>query len=126
MWEYFSQEELQCRCGCRQMHMKNSFMVKILSLRKLLQFPFKVTSAYRCPSYNQYVSTSGLQGPHTTGRAIDIAVYGEKAFQLVTSAGICGLSGIGIKQSGSFSKRFIHLDDLQLEDNFPRPNVWNY
>ena len=34
--------------------------------------PLQITSAYRCPSHNDSVSSTGMAGPHTTGLAVDI------------------------------------------------------
>jgi zinc D-Ala-D-Ala carboxypeptidase len=63
-------------------------------------------------------------GAHSTGRAIDIAVQGEKAHQLLKKAFSMGIGGIGVNQKGS--GRFIHLDDLDETDNHTRPWVWSY
>lgn len=124
-WTYFSVEELRCRCGCGRADMDADFMPKIVMLRRLLGFPFIVSSAFRCPEYNQEVSSSGPAGPHTTGRAIDIVVGGANAMRLVVLAPAHGITGIGIKQHGPWNKRFIHLDDLQAPA-YPRPTIWSY
>ena len=38
-----------------------------------------------------------------------------------------GFTGIGVNQAGG-EERFIHLDDIQPEDEFhvPRPWIWSY
>ncbi len=101
-------------------------MEKLIALREHLDFPFIITSAYRCPEYNQKVSTTGPNGSHTTGRAIDIAVYGEQAYKLIRYAPQFKFNGIGVSQTGSHRSRFIHLDDLTRVDGYPRPWVWGY
>jgi len=121
-YKYFSQRELTCKCGCGRQEMSPEFMYKIEAIREKLGFPFPVTSAYRCPEHNQKVSSSGPHGPHTTGRAIDISVRGDRAHALLGAAMEAGFSGIGVSQKGS--ARFIHLDDLT--DSHPRPTVWSY
>lgn len=125
-WQYFADKELQCKCGCGQANMQPNFMKKLIALREYLEFPFTITSAYRCPQYNDKVSSTGKQGPHTTGRAIDIAVFGEQAYQLLRYAPCFQFTGMGVKQTGSHTQRFIHIDDLTVDDGFPRPWVWGY
>ena len=126
-YKYFKPEELKCNCDdCYSVgeEMSDTFMRKIEFIRGQLGFPFYVMSAYRCSQYNNKVSTTGLNGPHTTGRAMDIGVRGEKAYELVKEAYLAGFTGIGIQQTGE--SRFIHLDDLTPADGFPRPFIWSY
>lgn len=122
-WQYFSMEELYCQgfsCCNHSMHMDTEFMAVVVALRRELGFPFIVTSAFRCSTHNNKVSSTGFDGPHTTGKSIDILVRHEKAFRLVESALRHGITGIGVKQRGS--DRFIHLDKLSS----PRPRIWSY
>jgi hypothetical protein len=71
------------------------------------------------------VSTTGFDGPHTTGKAADILVYGEDALLLLKLALARGFTGIGISQKGDIHSRFIHLDILAQPD-YPRPFLWSY
>lgn len=120
-WPYFSRDELKCKCGCGRMEMQDSFMQKIVDMRREEGFPLVVTSAYRCPEHNDRVSSTGLSGPHTTGRAIDIAISRNEAYRLLDAAYRYRMAGIGISQKGD--NRFIHLDDLTT---LPRPTIWSY
>ena len=115
----FSNAELTCKCGCGMLPRKD-FMAKVQKLRDELGFTLPVTSAARCPLHNAAVSATGRTGPHTTGRAIDIGVRGDRAVMLIKAALNAGFTGIGISQKGA--SRFIHLDDLAEG----RPNVWSY
>lgn len=102
-------------------------MLKVCDIRRIAGFPFPVSSAYRCPYYNNKISTTGLDGPHPIGRAIDIVVYGYKAFVLMGLAiAHGGFTGIGLKQTGPYKDRFIHLDDLTEPLYKPRPWIWTY
>jgi len=122
MYKYFSTEELQCQhCGAKGMN--KSFMIKVEALRHELNFPFVVTSAYRCKDHPIEARKSS-PGAHESGRAIDIGVSGEKAYRLLQAALRLGMTGIGVNQKGS--GRFIHLDDLENEEGRPRPWVWSY
>jgi zinc D-Ala-D-Ala carboxypeptidase len=125
-WKYFSPAELKCRCGaCSStgQEMNAAFMKKLVFIREALDFPFVISSAYRCPSHNSKVSATGINGAHTTGRAVDIAVRNEEAYSLISKAPVYGFTGIGVNQKGG--SRFIHLDDLAYPA-FPRPTVWSY
>jgi len=126
-WKYFSMEELRCS-HCGEMRMKDDFMKKIVDLREVVGFPFIVTSAYRCPLHNYAVSGSGMSGPHTTGRAIDIKCRSEQALVLLCNTLMRDFTGIGVSQKGRHSNRFIHIDDLEtrVEINRYRPNIWSY
>jgi len=99
------------------------FMDKLHALRMAYSRPMVITSGYRCPAYNDSLSTTGRDGPHTTGRAVDVLVSGSDAHRLVGIAIHLGFKGIGLKQKGPHNKRFIHLDDLT---EGPRPWVWTY
>jgi zinc D-Ala-D-Ala carboxypeptidase len=122
---YFESSEFTCAC-CGREHMDLAFILKLDDLRSRLGFPLIVSSGYRCPRHNQKVSTTGRDGPHTTGRAVDFAISGENAFRLVTQSSLGGwMSGIGVKQHGPHEERFIHLDDLEGNSR-PRPRIWTY
>lgn len=99
---------------------KQDFMDKIQQLREKVGFPLPVSSAARCPKHNSKVSKTGLQGPHTTGRAIDLQVDRKNALIVLKTALEMGcFNGIGIQQKGG--GRFIHLDDIHQP-----PTIWSY
>ena len=122
MYKYFSIDELKCQ-HCGEHNMDESFMVKVEALRQDLGFPFVVTSAYRCKDHI-IERKKKAPGAHSTGHALDIAVSGNQAYRLLTEALNVGMTGIGINQKGP--NRFIHLDDIEWEENRPRPWVWSY
>lgn len=89
--------------------------------------PMNVSSWYRSPAYNDQVSSSGTDGPHTTGRAIDVKCSGAKAVKVMEVALALGMTGFGISQKGAHDKRFVHLDNLSdNETPGPRPWIWSY
>ena len=122
-YPHFSHAELQCRCGCGRAPMDPDFMRRLETVRMSYGKPMVVTSAYRCPVHNASVSSTGSTGPHTTGRAIDIQCAGHDAHALLRIALREGMTGVGIRQTGPHSGRFIHLDDLSGAN---RPWVWGY
>lgn len=85
-----------------------------------------VTSGYRCPDYNDRISSTGRLGPHTTGRAADLHVVGHDAYLLLSIALDAGFTGIGVSQKGAHTGRFLHLDMLDEAEGRPRPWVWSY
>jgi uncharacterized protein YcbK (DUF882 family) len=103
--------------------MTTSFLQKLDAIREDYGQPIIISSGYRCSHYNKQISSTGTDGPHTTGRAVDIPVHGEEAVRLMQVALKYGMTGFGVKQKGPFNKRFIHLDDLE---NGLRPTMWSY
>lgn len=124
--KFFSEKELVCSCGCGDAGMDDVFMQKLDKLREAVGEPVKLSSAYRCPKHNAAVAKTGAAGPHTTRRAVDILCSGALALKVLANAGRFGFTGIGIKQHGPHTGRFIHLDDLPNGAAQPRPHIWSY
>jgi len=120
-WDYFTDAEMACR-HCGRLEMDEAFMERLGRLRAFLRFSMPVSSGFRCPYYNNEVSSTGREGPHTTGKAADILISGAMASILLREAMAFGFTGIGLRQSGPTDKRFIHLDTM------PRPyqTIWTY
>lgn len=125
VWADFTLEEFACNC-CGENFIKASFIDQLQRLRTEAGFQFIINSGYRCPKHNRRVSSTGLSGPHTTGRAADVKVSGSQAYQLIALALEHGFTGIGIKQGGDWSQRFVHLDNLEDSEDRSRPRVWTY
>jgi zinc D-Ala-D-Ala carboxypeptidase len=123
-WRHFSEDEFACRCGCRQNLIDHAFITELDDLRHHLGFALPISSGYRCPDHNAKVSSTGRTGPHTTGRAADIAVSHARAYDVLQAAMMMRFTGIGVNQKGS--ARFIHLDNLPNAPGQPRPTLWSY
>lgn len=109
--------------------MAPDFVAKLDRFREVVGVPLLVVSGYRCPAHNAAVSSTGASGPHTTGRAVDLAASGGPAFNLLRLAlshPAVSFSGVGVKQHGLHAGRFVHLDDLPAAPGRPRPTVWSY
>ncbi len=127
IYKHFNLVEFDCRCGKCTSDMNHEFINILDEMRENLGFPLRVSSGYRCGPYNEEVSSSGFKGPHTTGKAVDILIWGGSAVELITLAmNHPAITGFGISQRGDISKRFIHLDALLAEPHRPRPHVWTY
>lgn len=122
-FRYFQLKEFSCK-HCGENLIDDAFVTELEDLRHHLGFPLIITSGYRCPDHNARVSSTGRTGPHTTGRAADIAVSNSRAHAVLQAAMMMKFTGIGINQKGG--SRFIHLDNLPDAPGQPRPTVWSY
>jgi len=109
---YFSEDELRCKCGCDVYLFDESALSILNSIRHDCGFPLPVSSGYRCKS---------KPGAHTTGKAVDLAVSRGLAHTVLRVAFAHGVPRIGVNQKGD--SRFIHLDWC---DDCPNPTVWSY
>ena len=121
----FKEYEFRCKC-CGQNQMKDAFLEKLQLIRTAFDKPMIIGSGYRCPEYNDQVSSTGPFGPHTTGRACDVQVSGADMYRLIQLAFQYNMTGLGIKGTGPHATRFLHLDDLLADHKCPRPTVWSY
>ena len=123
-YAHFEEDEFRCRgvdcCGGLAL-MTPSFVFRLQRIRDVYRRPMVVTSGYRCAVHNMKVG--GAVGVHPSGHAVDLAVWGRDAFALQMLAASKGITGIGVKQHGPKSGRFLHLDDLSNET---RPWIWSY
>ena len=117
---YFSEDELKCKC-CGVNRFSDVTLHRLNQLRKILEFPIVLNSAYRCEAHNNDI---GATQTHASGQAVDIKIRGAKAVKLIVVAGQLGFTGFGINQKGA--TRFIHLDDLSEATARPRPHIWSY
>jgi zinc D-Ala-D-Ala carboxypeptidase len=119
---FFTEDELSCNCGKCDGLMDDNFLLQLDSLRTVYGRPMILSSAYRCENYN-YVVGSSKNSAHVSGLAVDVIVAGVNAYDLVACAMDMGFSGVGIKQNGEWSSRFIHLD---MDEGEHRPRIWSY
>jgi uncharacterized protein YcbK (DUF882 family) len=119
-WRHFTRDEFTCRCGCGTNLIDDKLVDALDSLREQVGFAMPVTSGYRCPAHNQKVSSTGPNGPHTTGLAADIGVSRDKAVALLAVALKMHFTGVGLNQKGE--GRFVHLDLVPREYR----TCWSY
>ena len=118
-WCNFTPDEFRCSC-CNRLEISSDIMDLLQKARNELG-PLSITSAYRCPSHNNSVSSTGEAGPHTTGKALDIAVKNSQHRKQLIDWFATKVTGLGI------AKSFIHIDNLTADDGFDmRPNAWKY
>ena len=119
-WKNFALDEFRCQCGCNEVKISGHLVDLLQIARDQLGFAISITSAYRCPTHNNNVSSTGLEGPHTTGLAVDIAVKNSQHRKQLIDFFTNKVSGLGI------AKTFIHIDLIKPEDLDHRPNCWIY
>ena len=118
-WKNFVLDEFKCSC-CSKVKMDAAIIDLVQNARNELG-PLSITSAYRCPSHNASVSSTGEAGPHTTGHALDISVKDSQHRKELIDYFATKVTGLGI------AKSFIHIDNLTHEHGFNmRPNAWKY
>jgi len=125
----FSSAEMMCSCGCGEDAMDPDFMSILQNIREDMNRPLRISSGVRCKTHNSLVSSTGSNGPHVPRKngtaASDILIAGADALRLIDIARKHGVSGVGISQRGTHSKRFIHIDTISDEQH-PRPTMWSY
>lgn len=116
---FFSDKELACKCGCKEVHMDAEFLDKLNLARSFAEKPWKVNSAYRCPKHNKAVG-GGNNSTHMAGKAVDIsAPTSQKKYEIITCALRAGFTRIGV------GKNFVHLD-TGVAPKYPQQVVWTY
>lgn len=100
----FDPDEFICKCGCDRCDMDQDFLYLLGDLRKAFSKPMKVTSGFRCPTYNKKVGGSkGSQ--HMLGKAADISIIDSQTrYLFVKMAYLIGFRGIGCDGA------FVHID----------------
>ena len=118
-WCNFTPDEFRCSC-CNRLEISSDIMDLLQKARNDLG-PLTITSAYRCPSYNSSVSSTGENGPHTTGMAVDIHVSNSQHRKQLIDYFATKVTVLGV------AKTFLHIDLLTPELGFEmRPNAWKY
>jgi uncharacterized protein YcbK (DUF882 family) len=138
-WKYFSDEEMTCRCGCKEAAMDEGFMRFLLELREVFGKPLPITSGFRCWKHEQQLYSipedrmeMAKTAPghyHTKGLAADISLWRMETAQihrlLEHVFGVAfGFSGVGMRLHGPRENRILHLD--MGDDEGVRPAVWTY
>jgi zinc D-Ala-D-Ala carboxypeptidase len=116
----FSESEFRCK-QTGECAMSADFLAKLQHLRGMYGKPMLITSGYRSPRHSIEAAKPDGPGPHSTGKAADVAVDRGDAYELLRLAMLLGFTGIGIQQKGM--GRFLHLDILSGPG---RPTIWSY
>lgn len=116
---FFTMDEFACKCGCGRHvdKMNSTFLARLNTARGISDYPYIITSGYRCPTYNMTIGGK-KKSAHLSGRAVDIAVQHSHARYMILN----GLILAGFKRIG-VGPNFIHADD---HPDLPDEVAWDY
>ena len=123
-WPNFNPEEFQCKSS-GELKMSEALLDFLQAYRNVLGKGVSINSGFRCPDHNNSVSSTGMEGPHTTGLAVDIGTNTQTQYKLIRFAMNYNPQAMGI----GVAKTFTHIDFLTTDngDKYAvRPNVWKY
>lgn len=117
---YFTSEEFyRCVPSCLISDMDEQLLRKLDRLRKLVDAPLILSSAYRSVEYEKEKGRRGTSS-HTLGKAVDILCSDSSLrYRIIRYALLLGFNRIGIADS------FIHLDISPLV-NHSKNIIWTY
>ena len=122
-FKHFTYKEFDCKGGVgKGESMKEDFVCLLDDAREIAGIPFKITSGFRTPEYNQQLIDKGYKGSktssHLKGVAADIeAKTSKQKYNIITALLEVGISRIGIGEN------FIHCDiDTEKTQNL----IWTY
>jgi len=126
-WEnskYFKASEFICsHTGTEKMD--QDFIDKLNKLRDTYNKPITISSGYRDSTHPvEAIKKDPTSGAHVSGKAADILIERNNAFELLSLALLIGFTGIGVNQKGG--ARFLHLDTIESSPARPRPTIWSY
>ena len=114
---YFTEEELACKCGCGGGWFNHEALDKFNIARYIANIPFDPSSAIRCFAYNKTVK--GVKdSTHMYGVAMDLTVTNSTdRFKIIFALLLAGFTRIGI------AKTFVHADN---SDKKSSGVIWLY
>lgn len=122
MDNYFSPDELACKCGCNFLNISEDLVEQLNLARELSDTPFYINSACRCPSHNEESGGSDTSSHIATEdiecTAVDIrAISSRSRYNILNSLLRAGFTRIGI------SDTFIHVD---IDSSKSPEVIWTY
>ena len=108
----FNSYEFRCGlgspCSCSTVLVDDKLVEYLQKIRDHFGKSVKITSAYRCPSYNK--SIGGATGSyHSKGMAADISVSGVTPREVAKYAESIGILGVGLYETDK-DGHFVHID----------------
>lgn len=103
-WPGFSPAEIACR-GTGKLLINEQALDRLQALRRALNRPMIVNSAYRSPEHNARVG-GAKKSQHLSGAAFDISMANHDPESFIAAAREAGFTGIGTYPRSNF----IHID----------------
>ncbi|MCW7079297.1 MAG: D-Ala-D-Ala carboxypeptidase family metallohydrolase [Canidatus Methanoxibalbensis ujae] len=118
-WEeinFFRPKEFKCPC-CGKLIIDPELVQLLDRIRYELGRPIRITSGYRCPSWNKKVGGK-RNSAHLKGKAVDIYYPNrEYLYHLIGILIFFRIPRIGI------ARNFVHID---IDLTKPHPRIWLY
>ena len=107
--DHFKSKEFDCPCGCAPTRIDTLLVGQLELIRSIVLRPVVITSAYRCPEYQDDLRKRGYEtavgvSTHNLGMAADLTVAGMTGQELLAAARRAGFICVGV---GNF---WIHVD----------------
>ena len=123
-FKYGTSDKLACPCGaCGNKGLKRPFLDVLEAARVRANIPFRITSGYRCESYQDLLRSQGYEtangtSPHSKGVAVDIGTKnGEERFAIIRALLTVGFNRLGI------GSNFLHVD---MDRDRLSKYIWHY
>ena len=121
-YDFFSEKEITCNCGCGANNVDDIFMQMLVMARKIAKIPFNMLSICRCKRHNiregGSLTSSHISTLEIKCKAGDIKCNNSrKRFIIIDSLKKAGFNRIGI------AKNFIHADN---DESKAERVIWVY
>ena len=110
----FSRSEFRCPCGECKTIVSPALVERLQRIRDAMLMPIRITSGYRCPTYNDKIGGE-KHSAHTTGEGVDVMIPSNHYRYLFLEEALRWFLRIGIYD------RHIHVD---VSGELPRPRCW--
>lgn len=106
----FNVIEFECPCDtCKETLVNPDLVTKLEAMRKILGSKLRITSGYRCATYQQQLKIRGYEtakgiSQHTRGNAVDVTNEVALGAELEEAARKAGFRAVGV------AKTWVHLD----------------
>lgn len=117
---YYNREDLECHCGCGELHVDQLLLDKLDMLCDIFGYKLELSCAYRCPEHNAEVG--GVpNSQHALGEAADVICPDNVSVnELASAAEQVGFDGIGLY----YNSEFVHCD-VRDEGDSPATYLWS-
>lgn len=96
-------------CSCTTTLIDDKLVEYLQKIRDHFDTEVKITSGYRCPTYNGNTKGAATGSRHAKGQAADIVVNGVAPAKVAAYAESIGVLGIGLYETAK-DGNFVHID----------------
>jgi len=110
----FSRAEFRCPCAKCETVVVMGLVDRLQRIRDAIRMPIRITSGYRCKTYNAQVGGE-TDSAHLTGEAVDVLMPSNEYAYYFLEQAFRWFVRIGIYD------RHVHLD---VSNQLPQPRCW--